>query len=164
MVNNIFSLAPFKEIILPFLLVFTLVFAILEKSKVLGDGKRQLNAIIALAVGLLLLAADWQTKFIVTLTPFLAIAAVVVLIFMLLYGFVGGTDDKGNLPKGLKIAIGIIIGAALVVAILLAAGVWGDVVNFFSTGKWAEAVWVNVVFIAIVIAAVAAVIFSGKGK
>ena len=33
----------------PFLLVFFIVFAILEKTKLLGEGKKQVNALVALA-------------------------------------------------------------------------------------------------------------------
>ena len=45
----------FVETILPFLLVFTLVFAVLQKSKILGDNKKQIDAIVSLVVGLLLI-------------------------------------------------------------------------------------------------------------
>jgi len=160
---TIFSLPIFSEIVLPFLLVFTLIFAILEKTKILGDDKRQINAIVSLAVGLLLLVFEYPREIIGNLVPFLAVAAVVLLVFMLLYGFVGGTKE-GNLPKGLKIALGIIIGVAVVVAVLWSADVWDVIYNFFSSGKWATEIWVNVIFIGIVIAAVAAVIASGKSK
>ena len=163
MVETIFSHEIFAQIILPFLLVFTLIFAILEKSKVLGENKSQINAIIALAVGLLLLVFDYPREIIIKTVPFLAVASVVILIFMVLYGFVGGTKE-GGLPKGLKITAGIIIGIGLLIAVLWAAGVWSDVYNFFYSGKWAEVVWVNFVFVGIVVAAIAAVIASGKSK
>jgi len=161
MAETIFSWPIFSEIILPFLLVFTLIFAILEKGKILGEDKRQLNAILSLAVALLLLVFDYPREIIGKFVPFLAVAAVVLLVFMLLYSFIGGTD-KGDLPKGLKITIGIIIGIAVIVAVLWSAGVWGDVYNFFSAGKWANEVWMNIIFVGIVVGAVAAVIASAK--
>jgi hypothetical protein len=40
----------FTDVLLPFLLVFTLVFAVLEKVKILGEGKRNFNVIIALVM------------------------------------------------------------------------------------------------------------------
>ena len=40
------------DIMLPFLLIFTVIFAILQKTKILGAGKKQFNAVIALVVAL----------------------------------------------------------------------------------------------------------------
>jgi len=40
------------DVMLPFLLVFTLVFAVLEKVKILGEEKRNLNVIVALVLAL----------------------------------------------------------------------------------------------------------------
>lgn len=43
----------FVDVLLPFLLVFTLIFAILEKTKILGEGKRNMNVGIALIFALI---------------------------------------------------------------------------------------------------------------
>lgn len=59
MVNNLFlsdffqSLADWglTDVMLPFLLVFTLVFAVLEKTKILGVEKRNLNVVLSLIMG-----------------------------------------------------------------------------------------------------------------
>ena len=50
MVQTILSSPLVVEVLLPFLLVFTLVFAVLDRTKLLGEGKRQINAIISLAM------------------------------------------------------------------------------------------------------------------
>lgn len=42
------------DVLLPFLLIFTLVFAVLEKSKILGEEKRNLNTAIALVFALII--------------------------------------------------------------------------------------------------------------
>ena len=160
---TIFSLPIFSEIILPFLLVFAIIFAILEKTKILGDDKKQINAIIALAVGLLLLAFEEPRMIIGKLVPFLAVAAVVILIFMLLYGFVGGTKE-GGLSKGLTITFGIFIAIALVVAVLWVTGAWDKTYTFLTSGDWANDIWINFIFIAVVVGAIAAVIASSKSK
>ena len=57
MPETIFQHFIFQEFILPFLLVFTIVFAVLEKTKLLGDGKKQLDAIVAFVVGLIFVTA-----------------------------------------------------------------------------------------------------------
>ena len=40
------------DVMLPFLLVFTLVFAVLEKTKVLGMEKKNLNVVVSLVMAL----------------------------------------------------------------------------------------------------------------
>jgi len=87
MVATIFSSPLFVETILPFLLVFTLVFAILEKTKILGDERRQIDAIVALVIGLMFVAFDGPNNIIVNMVPIFGIALVVLLIFMVLLGF-----------------------------------------------------------------------------
>ena len=44
----IFDNPFFTEMLLPFLLVFVVVFAILQKTKILGEEKAQIDAIVAL--------------------------------------------------------------------------------------------------------------------
>jgi hypothetical protein len=43
------------DVLLPFILVFTIVFAVMQKTKILGD-KKQFNVVIALILGLLFVA------------------------------------------------------------------------------------------------------------
>ena len=43
----------FVDVLLPFLLVFTIIFAILEKTKILGEGKRNMNVGIAMIFALI---------------------------------------------------------------------------------------------------------------
>ena len=40
------------DVLLPFLLIFTIVFAVLQKTNILGEDKKNFNVIIALVVGL----------------------------------------------------------------------------------------------------------------
>lgn len=41
------------EVLLPFLLIFVVMYAILTKTKILGEGKKNLNVTVAVVVGLL---------------------------------------------------------------------------------------------------------------
>ena len=93
MVETIFSSSIFTDIILPFLLVFTLVFAILDKSKLLGEGKRQINAIMSLVIGLILIGFPFAMEIIVKLIPFLAVSLVILFVFMLLFGFISSKKE-----------------------------------------------------------------------
>ena len=42
------------DVMLPFLLMFTLMFAILQKTKILGDDKKNFNTVVALVMSLLI--------------------------------------------------------------------------------------------------------------
>jgi hypothetical protein len=155
----------FMEFILPFVFVFTLIFAILEKSQLLGEGKKQINAMLGLVVGLVLIAFPFARNIIVTLLPFLAVTAVILLVFMLLYGFAGGKKEGDVLDKKLKIAFGILIGIGLVIVLLYATGLLGPVWNYFYYSGDGSVIFINVLLIAVIIGAVISVVRDkGSGK
>ena len=153
-----FDYPVIKDFLLPFLLVFVLIFAILEKSKILGDGKRQVNAIIALVSGLILMAFSSYVTFIRQIIPFFAVVLVILFVFLLLYGFVYG-DTKGDpLDKNMKMILGILISIALAAAIIYYTGYWDKILDWFnSENKY----FINIVFGVIIIGAVIAVVFGG---
>ena len=159
--ETILSNDIFTKGILPFLLVFTIIFAILQRTKILGEDKRQIDAIVSLSVALLLVAFAWPTGIITKLVPFLAVAAVVIFIFLLLYGFVASDKKEGlQLSKGIKIAAGIIILVALVIAVLWATDSLLFITNIFSSSN---NIWANALLIAAIIG-VMAVALSTSGK
>ena len=62
MVSNAFQLEEFfrrleswglTDVMLPFLLIFTILYAVLQKTKILGENKRNLNLVFSLVLGLL---------------------------------------------------------------------------------------------------------------
>lgn len=153
------------QVIYPFLLVFTLIFAILEKSKILGEGKQQIDAIISLSIALIVVAFSYATHIITNLMPFLAVSVVILLVFMILFGFVASTNNEGlKLPRGLQIAFGILIGIGLIVAVIIATG-QGSVVYdaLFVSGQPTDLAS-NILIIAIIIGAITAVLVSSKNK
>ena len=157
--ENFFTNVIFAEYILPWILVFTLIFAILEKTNILGEGKRQINAIMAAVIGFLLLGFSASRDIIVNLIPFLVITAVVVFIFLLLIGFVSGNEKGDPLPKAVKIGIGVVVGIALIIALMVITGTWDKTVDFMTDSS----IGANVIFIVIAAAAVVAVLWGGKG-
>lgn len=163
MAETIFSSALVKEAILPFLLVFVLIFAILEKTKILGEGKKQINAIISLVIALILIVFPYPRDIIVNLMPVLAVVAVVLFVFMLLYGFVGMTGKEFTMPKGLKITFGILIAIVLIVAILIITGYWENFSGWFS-GESGGKVWQNIIIILIIGGVIALVLSTGGGS
>jgi len=156
-----FNYPVIKDFLLPFLLVFVLIFAILEKSKILGEGKKQINAIVALVSGLILLAFSSYVEFIRNIIPFFAVALVILFVFLLLYGFVYG-DTKGDpLDKNMKMILGIVVVIAIAIAVLYYTGYWDKIIGWFdSENKY----FINIIFGVIIVGAIIAVVFSGGKK
>ena len=161
--ETIFQNWIFRDYILPFLLVFVLVFAVLEKTKLLGDGKKQLDAIVALIIGLIVVGVLYPKDIMANMILFLSVSLVIVFVFLLLYGFVVGDKDGFKLSSELKIALGIIIGVAVIFAVVWAMGLNVEIFDILFKQSWSESLWTNVVFIAIFVFVVAWVLKGAKG-
>lgn len=72
--------------VLPFFLVFALIFAILQKLKITGEENRGINAVIALVIGLLSLQYDYVPRFFEIIFPKLGIGLAIILAAMILVG------------------------------------------------------------------------------
>ena len=72
----------------PFLLIFFIAFGILEKSKLFGSDKKQLNALIAFVIGLIFITAVFPKLVVGNLILFLTVSIVVMFVALLLWGFV----------------------------------------------------------------------------
>lgn len=71
--------------ILPFLLIFAIVYGVITKTSILGEN-RSVHAIIALAVGLLALVGDYVPQFFQIITPYLGIGLSILLVGIVLLG------------------------------------------------------------------------------
>ncbi len=91
----------FFDVVLPFLLVFTIVFGILEKTKILGiEGKdklpkKNLNAMVAFAIAFFVVAASNIVQAIQVSLPAISMVLLIVVVFMLLLGSIAGESEKG---------------------------------------------------------------------
>jgi hypothetical protein len=158
--NTLLSHPLVVETILPFLLVFTLVFAVLQKSKVLGEGKRQIDAIVSLVIGLLVISFGQATGIIIQLIPFLAVSLVVVLVFMLL---VGSFHDGGDfLPKGFKTFLMIIALIATVIAVMYITNAWDFLLNLLAYDGTGSPFLGNIIFVLLIIGVVAFVMWGAR--
>ena len=163
MVETILSSPLFIEAILPFLLVFTVVFAVLQKTQILGKDKKQIDALVALVFGLIVISFGYATGVIVSLIPVLAVSATVILIFMLLYGMTHSDGGKPfDLPGRAKGVIGALAAIVVVIAVLVATGSWDYLLNRFFYGGDNSNLITNITFIVIIIVAVGATVFSGS--
>ena len=148
-----------KRILCLVVLVFVVVFAILQKSKILGEGKSQIDALVALVIGLILIGVPQPREIIVGIMPWLAVGVAVILVFLILYGFVAG--DLSSAPNWMKIVFGILAGLFTIGVVLYVTGLWGIIEDWLSGGE-SSSIWMNVLMIALVIGAMAVAVFSGK--
>lgn len=149
------------QIVLPFLLVFVLIFAILDRIKILGEDKRQINALVSLAIALIFVTFTKAVNIVNNLMPFLAVLAVIILVFLVLWGFIAGGKEGLLVNKGIKIAGGIIILLALIIAVVYATGA-NETISGLLKGASSNMIVSTVVFIAIMAGAIVVVLTSGK--
>jgi len=77
--------------LLPFLMIFAIVYGILNKTHLLGKNKG-VDATIALAVGLLALQSGYVTNFFAMIFPYTGMAIAVLLVALILMGLSGKED------------------------------------------------------------------------
>ena len=163
MVATIFQSDFFVFGVLPFVLVFAVVFAILEKTKIFGSDKRQIDAIVALVIGLITISFAYATNIIVSLVPFLSVSAIIILIFMILYGMVFN-EGKFEMHDWMKYGFGLIAFIAVVIAVLIVTGAWDYLFETWFTEADGGSLLVNAIVIVVVIIAVALVLFPFGGS
>ena len=86
------------DVLLPFLLIFVIIYAILQKTRVLGEGKKNLNVVVSLVVSLLVVVPHVTGRFpadsdpvliINTALPQLSIVLVAVIFLLIMIGVFG---------------------------------------------------------------------------
>lgn len=81
------------DVFLPFVLVFTMVYAFLEKTKVFGEqeghSKHKINAIIAVVIGLFVVGSANILNLTNTIVQYIGLLSIIVISFALLLGLFG---------------------------------------------------------------------------
>jgi hypothetical protein len=163
MVETILQHSIFTNFIYPFLLLFFIVFAVLEKTKILGEDKKTLNAMIAFVIGLIFVSAVDPKLIVGNMILFLTVAIVIVFVVMILWGFVSADNKDGFKIEGwMKWVLWIVLGISTIVAIFYAVGF--NLGEFLAKLPWTEAFFTNLIFIVLVAVALAVVIKSTSGK
>ncbi len=138
----------FYDVILPFILVYAIVFAILEKSGIFAkkdnDGKdllegqtKNINSIIAFVFGLFVVASIQTVLFIESFIVNITIFIIFILVVLVLLGFIFG-DKYGELldnkyVKWTVAGVVLLVATAVLITIL---GVW----------DWVKDKWDNTSF------------------
>lgn len=150
---NYLENAGFFTYVLPFLLIFAVVFGILTKVDLFKKNKT-INVVISLAVGLLSLQFSFVPMFFSEIFPRLGIALAVILVAFILLGIFlpGAAKNKGVAWGGLIIALVIFV-IVLVQSFQWTGGSWT---------WWIRDNWMKAVLPLVVLGAIAAIINHGN--
>ena len=142
------------DFLLPFLLVFTILFAVLQRTEILGKDKKNFNVIIALVLALLFIAphaaGSYPTGYdpvqvINEALPSISLVAVAAVMLLLLMGIFGGDFAKASMPI---IAIISIIFVVYIFGATSALNLWSGPSDVFYwwTSELTELLIIIVIF------------------
>lgn len=113
------------DVLLPFLLVFAVVFAILQKVKIFGSGKKNINVILSLVIGLLVVIPHVTNSYppgqdvveiMNSAIPNISIILIAIVMLLILVGVFGsevsiaGTSLAGWIALASFLVVGYIFG------------------------------------------------------
>ncbi len=139
--------------LLPFLLIFAVVFGILTSTGILG-GNRGTSMIVALVIGLISLRVGFVQAFFAELFPRFAVGLAVLMVVVIL----GGLFFTGDSAKGWFIGLsvgGVVIGLVAVIFTF-------DEFNWFGSFFWQDNIGIIIVGILLLILIIAMFVTAGK--
>ena len=145
------------DVVLPFLLVFTIVFAILEKTKVFGtetiDGKKypkkNLNATAAFVIGFFVVASAELVEVITTVSSFAVILLMLSVLFLLLVGSFMKEGEGTFLSGNWNYFFMLLMFVGIVLIFVFALGWWDQLFDFLKFGKGGDSVGAIVLLVII---------------
>jgi len=112
-VIKLFKEVGVYEYLLPFLLVFGIVFAILEKTNVFGEDKTNINALISVIIGLVLIVQQGIVETINLFLPRVSLILIVILMFIIVMATLAGKKFEGF--KGAWLGLFMLVGLVAVI-------------------------------------------------
>ncbi|MCK4589784.1 MAG: hypothetical protein KAT77_05030 [Nanoarchaeota archaeon] len=155
------------DVVLPFLLIFTLIFAVLQRIKLFGDYKKSINVVIALIMAILTVVPHVTGNYpgnydpiviINVLLPSVSVLAVVIILVLFLWGMFGGEWSGSSLP-----------GIVMLVILLIVGYIFGATVGWWQApsqtfGGWWGGNLSNLIIIILVFGLIVWFITSGDKK
>ncbi|MBW2981087.1 hypothetical protein KY360_06750 [Candidatus Woesearchaeota archaeon] len=147
------------DVVLPFLLVFAILFAILEKTKVLGiekiEGKeytkKNLNAMVAFVISFLVIASSRIVEIITTVSAQVVVLLMASVLFLLLVGSFFKEEGASVFLEGSwRVFFMLIMFIGILLIFMNALGWLDDLWGWISRGTGGNAVG-SIVLIVIVI-------------
>ena len=161
----------FFNVVLPFLLVFTIVFGILEKTKLFGtEGKehhpkKNLNAMVAFSMAFFVVAASNIVEVIQSSLPAVTLVLVIVLLFMLLLGSFAGQQKEGGFDlwdKGWIKWVLIIFVLIAVISIFLNSFGYLSITLDYVLNQFNDTLFASIVFIVLIVGAIFYILHEKK--
>lgn len=163
MVENLLMHPILTNFVYPFLVVFFIVFAVLEKTNILGKDRRQINALLAFVIGLIFVSVAYSKMVVGNMILFLSVALVIMFVILLLWGFIFSKESGGvEFTPAMKWGLFVVVTIAIIIAILWATGVEWKAYDFLFNQPWSETFWTNLVFVILIAIALAVVIRGSK--
>ena len=150
--------AGLYSVLLPFLIVFAISFAVIEKSGILGK-KKQINVIVSAALGLFVVSNVRVIEIITRFLPNIALFMIVILMFLLLIGtMIGGRIEY----RGWVIYLAVFVSIVFVI--------WALAADFIGTEWNLPSFWygfdpatkTTIFFVAAIVVVIA--LFMGNSK
>lgn len=148
--------AFFTNIILPFVLVFTVVFAVLQKVKVLSDAK-DVNAVVSMIFALTVVGVPAAVGVISNIIPVIAVFTIILFVWFMITGFATASGVNTSWPEGLKKLFQVILGLVLLSTIAWATGLF----DYITVDKAVAAQYAQFAILIGAIIAVIAVVVGG---
>ena len=123
-----------SDVLLPFILIFTIVFAVMQKTKLLGDGRKNYNVIIALVMSLGVIIPHVLGKYpsgsdVVDIMnaalPNVSIILVAILMVLIILGLFGAN---------IRLAGNSMSGWFMIIAIITIFIIFGSAAGWFEAG------------------------------
>ncbi|MFT4282790.1 MAG: hypothetical protein ACMXX6_00005 [Candidatus Woesearchaeota archaeon] len=172
------------DTILPFLLVFTLVFAFLEKTKIFGledyrtEGgdvvkvtRKNLNSMVAFVIGFFVVGSTQLVAQISEITAQIVLVLVLVFSFLLTVGAFSKEKDESFALEGTWAIVFQIIAFLAIALIFLNTLGWIDIILDFLTSSWDSQLVASLIMIAVLVGFIFFITYEkspdkdkGKGK
>ncbi len=141
-VIQFFAKIGIYDVVLPFLLVFTIVFAILEKTRVLGTEKvggevyprKNLNAMAAFVIGFLVIASAQLVEAITRISANVVVLLMLAVFFLMLVGTFFPTKEEVALKGWWRNSFMVIMFVGIVFVFL-------DAIKTQSGQSWLDIFW-----------------------
>ena len=109
------GLFQYFNVIFPILLIFSVLFALLQKIKVLGDSQ-VINSVVAIAISLMSLLSQTLIDLINFMAPWFVLVFIFLILLLLIYQTLGATEkDILSALKGEKTIQWAVVGVAFVI-------------------------------------------------
>ncbi|MDP3965960.1 MAG: hypothetical protein Q8Q04_00330 [archaeon] len=166
---NVLQASIFTDFLYPFLLMFFIIYALLQKSKLLGQDQTQINAFVSLIVSLIFVSVVFPVIVVNNLILFMVVGVAVLFVGFILWGFI----NNGNITLNGKVLklMGVLVFLSVIVAVFWATGsfpfLWEWIEKFYNfafRSSGSESFWTNFLIVVLVVAGVAAAVKSTKAK